>query len=343
MAGAIDMHSHICGGKVNLARTLLVEDHRADSEQRTELKRGGGGRATPSTFVTGYRYAEMGYTAAFEPAMVAGNARHAHAELADTPIIDKGCYVMLGNEDVLLRMLANNEGQSGDQRLCRLDAAGDPGAGGEGRQSRRHQRLQVQHPRSSAWTRPVRTTASRRAASSPPWRAPCTSWASSIRCISTATIWACPAISRPRCRPSRRERRRAAAPHPRAVPQLRHRGRPQVLVRRGRDRRGRQRAHKHISVDVGQIMFGQTITASGDTMMQYRNRGFAKPRKWLSMDIECRGRLRPGAVPLSRPQFRERPAVGDRARAVPAWSRIPGASSSPPTIRTARPSRCIRS
>ena len=147
MAGAIDMHSHICGGKVNLARTLLIEDHRADSEHRTELKRGGGGRATPSTFVTGYRYAEMGYTAAFEPAMVAGNARHAHAELADTPLIDKGCYVMLGNEDVLLRMMAANEGQSCDQRLCRLDAAGDPGAGGEGRQSRRHQRLQVQHPR----------------------------------------------------------------------------------------------------------------------------------------------------------------------------------------------------
>src|SRR5262249_17538009 len=46
MAGGIDLHSHLCGGKVNLARTLLPEDHRADSEQRTELKRSGGGRAT---------------------------------------------------------------------------------------------------------------------------------------------------------------------------------------------------------------------------------------------------------------------------------------------------------
>ena len=112
MAGGIDLHSHICGGKVNLARTLLLEGHRADSECRTELKRGGGGRATPSTFVTGYRYAEMGFTSAFEPAMVAANARHAHAELADTPMIDKGCYVMLGNEDALLRMLAANSEQA---------------------------------------------------------------------------------------------------------------------------------------------------------------------------------------------------------------------------------------
>ncbi|HZF36164.1 MAG TPA: formylmethanofuran dehydrogenase subunit A, partial [Candidatus Angelobacter sp.] len=59
--------------------------------------------------------------------------------------------------------------------------------------------------------------------------------------------------------------------------------------------------NKHISVDVGQIMFGQTITASGDTMMQYRNRGFAKPRKWISMDIECQGGC--GLVPF---RYRDR-------------------------------------
>src|ERR1700744_675339 len=30
MAGGIDMHSHIGGGKTNLSRLLLPEDHRAD-------------------------------------------------------------------------------------------------------------------------------------------------------------------------------------------------------------------------------------------------------------------------------------------------------------------------
>src|SRR5262249_10500072 len=58
---------------------------------------------------------------------------------------------------------------------------------------------------------------------------------------------------------------------------------------------------RHISIDVGQIMFGQTITASGDTMMQYRNRGFAGPRKWLSMDIECQAGC--GLVPF---RYRDR-------------------------------------
>jgi len=65
MAGAVDMHSHIGGGKVNIARILFPEDHRADPVHRTELLRSGVGHAAPSTFATGYRYAEMGYTSVF--------------------------------------------------------------------------------------------------------------------------------------------------------------------------------------------------------------------------------------------------------------------------------------
>jgi hypothetical protein len=37
----------------------------------------------------------------------------------------------------------------------------------------------------------------------------------------------------------------------------------------------------------GQIAFGQTVSASGDTMIQYRNHALARPRKWVCMDIEC--------------------------------------------------------
>ena len=47
----------------------------------------------------------------------------------------------------------------------------------------------------------------------------------------------------------------------------------------------------------GQIMFGQTVTASGDTMAQYRNAGLAQPRKWALMDIECDAGC--GVVPFS--------------------------------------------
>jgi formylmethanofuran dehydrogenase subunit A len=38
------------------------------------------------------------------------------------------------------------------------------------------------------------------------------------------------------------------------------------------------------------------VTASGDTMAQYRNRAFASPDKWIEMDIECDGGC--GLVPF---------------------------------------------
>jgi len=55
MAGAIDIHTHIGGGKVNIARAMLPEDHRRQRFARTSLTRSGSGHAAPSTFATGYR------------------------------------------------------------------------------------------------------------------------------------------------------------------------------------------------------------------------------------------------------------------------------------------------
>ena len=43
MAGGIDIHSHIAGGKVNLARLLLPEEHRKHLYQSTENLRSGSG------------------------------------------------------------------------------------------------------------------------------------------------------------------------------------------------------------------------------------------------------------------------------------------------------------
>ena len=112
MAGAIDMHTHIGGGKVNIARMMLPEDHRGDPVAHSELCGAGCGHAAPSTLTTGYRYAEMGYTAGFEPALLPVNARQSHLEMGDTPIIDKGGYAMLGSDDFLLRMLAAKQDQN---------------------------------------------------------------------------------------------------------------------------------------------------------------------------------------------------------------------------------------
>ncbi|HLJ64345.1 MAG TPA: amidohydrolase family protein, partial [Stellaceae bacterium] len=111
MAGAIDIHSHIAGGKVNLSRLLMTNDHRDTLRERAGELRSGSGEVSPTSFAIGYRYAAMGYTAAFEPAMVPVNARAAHREMEDLPIIDRGAYLMLGNDEFILRMIARGAPQ----------------------------------------------------------------------------------------------------------------------------------------------------------------------------------------------------------------------------------------
>jgi formylmethanofuran dehydrogenase subunit A len=109
MAGAIDIHSHIAGWNVNTARLLLPEYHRAAMQRpaATPLSYAGW-----STFETGCRYATMGFTTVVEPAVSPHYALHAHLELADTPIIDKATLAVLGNDDYLLSLLHANESES---------------------------------------------------------------------------------------------------------------------------------------------------------------------------------------------------------------------------------------
>jgi formylmethanofuran dehydrogenase subunit A len=105
MPGGVDMHCHIAGSKVNLARKLQPEDHRDDVLARTAVTRSGVGGTVPSTFTTGYRYAMLGYTTAMEAAVPPIFARHTLEELHDTPIIDKGFYALLGNNVLLFKLL----------------------------------------------------------------------------------------------------------------------------------------------------------------------------------------------------------------------------------------------
>lgn len=98
MPGGVDIHSHIAGSKVNAGRILRPEDHEKDVEMHTALTRAGTGHSIPSTYTTGYRYAKLGYTTVFEPATPLLKTRHTHEELDDTPIIDKGCFPLFGND-----------------------------------------------------------------------------------------------------------------------------------------------------------------------------------------------------------------------------------------------------
>lgn len=92
MPGGVDIHSHIAGPKVNKGRELRPEDHLKHCERKTALTRSGVGHSIPTTFMTGYWYARMGYTTVMEPATAPLETRHTHEELNDTPILDKGCY-----------------------------------------------------------------------------------------------------------------------------------------------------------------------------------------------------------------------------------------------------------
>ncbi|MGH8552077.1 MAG: formylmethanofuran dehydrogenase subunit A [Methylococcales bacterium] len=105
MPGGVDIHCHIAGHKVNLARKFLPENHRTDAQIRVGELRSGIGGIVPSTFVTGYRYATLGYTTAMEAAVSPMGARHALEEFHDTPVIDNGFYILLANNIFLNQLL----------------------------------------------------------------------------------------------------------------------------------------------------------------------------------------------------------------------------------------------
>jgi formylmethanofuran dehydrogenase subunit A len=110
MPGGVDMHCHIAGPKVNMARKMRPEEKRRHPPvRRTPLTHSGSMGSVPSTFATGYKYAALGYTTAFDAAIPPLAARHAHEELADTPCIDRGFYVLMGNNHFIMKCLQQNE------------------------------------------------------------------------------------------------------------------------------------------------------------------------------------------------------------------------------------------
>ena len=122
MAGGIDIHAHVASASVNQARRLMPESAAADRQVAPTLvrhadgdvviPRSGSGGTVPSTFTTGYRYAGLGYTTVFDAAVAAIGARNAHAQLDDTPIVDAGCFILMGNDAFLHQLIASGERES---------------------------------------------------------------------------------------------------------------------------------------------------------------------------------------------------------------------------------------
>ena len=285
MPGGIDIHTHIGGGKVSIARMLLAEDHASNPVAPGMLMRSGSGSIAPSSFVTGYRYAEMGYTSCFEPAMMPVNARQSHLEMADTPMLDTGAYVLLGSDDFLLRLLQRNK----DPQLVNDYVAWTI-------QATRAMGVKVVNPGGiNAFKfnqRKLDLDESNRHYGLTP------------RAILSALLDALDTIG---------------VPHPLHVHACNlgvpgnyrttldtiasAEGRPVHLTHVQFHSYGQEGDRKfssaaaqiaeavnlnpNLSIDVGQVMFGQTVTASADTMMQHRGHVHAHPNKWVCMDIEC--------------------------------------------------------
>ena len=288
MAGAIDMHSHIGGGKMNIARMMLPEYQ--ETKKYTEPEAhictpNCSHNAVPNATDTGFRYIEMGYTAAFEPAILAVNARQAHLEMGDTPMIDKGGYAMLGNDDYFLRMLAAKKDQKAINdyvawTLHATQAIGikvvNPGGISAFKFNQRRLNLDEQHQHYQVSPREILkslSTAVNQLGIAKPLHVHCNNLGAAGNFETTLnTMSASDGVPMHLTHiqfhsygtEGDKKFSSAAAQISEAL-----------------------NKNKHITADVGQILFGQTVTASGDNMMQHLNAKHANPKKSVIMDIEC--------------------------------------------------------
>ena len=289
MPGAIDMHTHIGGGKVNIARLMLEEFHNEQDPNFDSTS-----IIAPSTLKTGLKYIEMGYTSCFEPALLPANARQAHAEMADIPFIDKGGYVLLGNDDYFLDLVRKKASQSSinDYIAFVLKATQCIGVkvvnpGGINAFKFNQRALDVDEkskyyditPRDivSVLTRGIQDLGIPH-----PLHVHCSNLGVPGNFLSTI------------------ETIKAANGLPIHLTHIQ-------FQRYGNNGdKGFSSAAVEISnflnkipnltCDVGQIMFGQTVTMSGDSMTQHKNHKHAHPNKWMCMDIECEAGC--GVVPF---------------------------------------------
>ncbi|WP_424217854.1 hypothetical protein [Thauera humireducens] len=299
---------------------LLPEDHRARRERDNLLELASGGCCTPGTLETGYRYAEMGYTAAFEPAMLAANARQAHMEMGDTPILDHGAYVMLGNEEVFLEMLARGEDFERIRDYVGWSISASKAMGVKVVDSAAF-RLQVQPAQARRGREPCVRWRSHRAGWCIRWRTRAARAGRAASAASTPATLAWPATSNPRSPPSTHWRACPATSRISSTPTapkgeeilLGHP--PAHREAQGRAQRQHRRRPDHLRPDRHRL---------GRHHAPVRQCRPGRPAQVRRRRHRVRCRLRRRAFPLPRAELRQCVAVGDRAGALPAHGR-PGA------------------
>jgi len=310
MPGGVDIHAHVAGSSVTHARRLLAEEHAADPVPAPRLAdgpspRAGSGGTVPSTFATGYRYAGLGYTTVMEAAVAPLAARQAHAELDDTPLIDSGFYVLLGNDDYLLRQLAARETARardyagwllGVTRAYAIKIVNPGGVaawkGGGADGSRNVSGLDEAVGSSAVTPRKILETLA---------------GAAQALALPHPVHIHCNNLGQPGNAATTLESMRALAGRRAHFTHLQfhsyggERGKP--WKSRANDVIEYVNGHPEVSVDVGQVMFGPATTVTADGPVEhllYASSG----RKWVNVDIELETGC--GIVPYS---YREKAAV----------------------------------
>ena len=276
LAGGIDIHSHIAGSNVNTARLLLPE-----------LRGEAGFDAAPVSSEIGRLYAAMGFTLVVEPAISPHVALPAHLEMAAIPFIDRAILAVLGNEDFLLRLLHDGAGEAAIADYAARMLAGsralgvkcvNPGAAAAFKDGARAFGLDDVVPRWGVSARTVINALQRavRAAGIPhPLHLHCANLGLPGN-VETALATIAAADGMPlhlahlQFYAYGREGPRGFSS---AAPRL----------------AAAVNAHPHITADVGQVMFGQTVTISSDVLRQFNGRHTGHPRKWAILDGDGNG------------------------------------------------------
>jgi formylmethanofuran dehydrogenase subunit A len=256
-----------------------------DEVAHTELTRAGTGHALPSTMITGYRYAEMGYTAGFEPAVLPANARQAHMELGDTPMIDKGGFVMMGSDDFILRLISEKKDFEliKDYIAWTMHAAQaiavkivNPGGISAFKFNQRKLDLDERHPYYDLTPRDIVVTLARAL--------------TELGVTHPVHVHGCN-LGIPGNVESTLATIRAADGLPLHLTHIQFHSYGTEGDRHFSSGAARiaelLNKNPNVSIDVGQVLFGQTCTASGDSMRLYAGAKHADPKRWVVMDIEC--------------------------------------------------------
>ena len=296
MAGAIDIHSHIGGGNVNTARLLLPQEHSAHLPRpaATPLSNAGW-----STFETGCLYAKMGFTTVVEPAMSPGAALHTHLELADIPIIDKATLAILGNDDFLLSMIRDDVSPRMIEDYVAWTVSStrslgvkviNAGAAAAFKENVRTFSLDDVVPSYGVSSRKIVKTlqaAVDRLGIPHPLHVHCNNLGAPGSADTAAATIA------------------AAKGLPLHLAHLQFYGYGTEGKRKFSSAAARLaelvNATPEVTIDIGQVMFGQTVTISSDVMRQFSARGSAHPKKFVIHDGDGNGG---GIVPYRyRPDY----------------------------------------